>query len=742
MASGTVAYTDTTGNKDYLGMIANQIGRRLREASDMASDERAFAEEQAEKGGTSLSEAGIGKGYFFKRALGSRFGGDRIARTKGRLGIGGAGTNPTGDFKSRFRGGFDYNVTNEIQTATMPLTGALVSGLRGVESGLVAISQSLNALSVGMGNLAEAQEDVARQTIRNGAFMQAFLNHMQREGARSRARGEERSLERRGRGGFSGGFGGGGGGGRGMINVTPPSTSIGAGRDIAGALGSFGTSQLLGESTKTQKYIGKGVKATKNLITNKVVKKTGEKIAKNTAGTATRQISKRLASGSGKITTGLGKILGKNTDDLLRTIASGGVTKIKGFLKPAKKVFGLLPAAGKTTASLAKSAKNVFSTVDLSDVFFKQAGKGTKNLSAFDNMLNTLNPDEFMKRAEGLEDALRHAGGNVGLARQQVELAYGTIDNMEDAVSAMADLKNLGVPHKNADEFLKGMMDPKLYDEYAKAAYKPLKTAVKSGFTHKMLKAPAIKATTKATAKAGTRSLLKQIPVVAGIAGIAFGIERALKGDLLGAGLEITSGLLGATGTTPGIGLAIDGFLLGRDLGAIPMMANGGVHSGLLSAATPVIAGEKGKEAFLPLEGAEGEIAGSVFGEASAEGIVNFFAKRTNKGALPKSLLDAYPNLDPTKARDYMKLKRLMREAAELAYSYERTNDPNEMSNRLNNNSAQTSMGNLFMPTTIVNNNYSTVAGGSGGSSDDSGGNSSFPETLKNYVLGFSLFSK
>ena len=38
MASGTVAYVDTTGNKDYLGMIAGQIGKRLKEASDMASD--------------------------------------------------------------------------------------------------------------------------------------------------------------------------------------------------------------------------------------------------------------------------------------------------------------------------------------------------------------------------------------------------------------------------------------------------------------------------------------------------------------------------------------------------------------------------------------------------------------------------------------------------------------------------------------------------------------------------------
>ena len=214
MASGTVAYTDTTGNKDYLGMIASQIGRRLKEASNMASEERAYAEDQAEKGGTSLSEAGIGKGYFFRRALGSRFGGDRIARTKGRLGIGGAGTNPTGDFKSRFRGGFDYNVTNEL--SSMPVSNALTAGLRGVESGLVAISQSLNSLASGMDDLARAQEDAARQAIMNGAFMQAFLNFMQREASRQGARREESGLERGRLGGNRGLLGG-----RGMINVTP-----------------------------------------------------------------------------------------------------------------------------------------------------------------------------------------------------------------------------------------------------------------------------------------------------------------------------------------------------------------------------------------------------------------------------------------------------------------------------------------------------------------------------------------
>ena len=65
MSSGTVGYTDTRGNKDYLSIIANQVGKRLSQASDMAGEERAYAAGMAEAGGTSLEEAGIGKGYFF-----------------------------------------------------------------------------------------------------------------------------------------------------------------------------------------------------------------------------------------------------------------------------------------------------------------------------------------------------------------------------------------------------------------------------------------------------------------------------------------------------------------------------------------------------------------------------------------------------------------------------------------------------------------------------------------------------
>ena len=746
MAAGTVAYTDTTGNKDYLGMIAGQIGRRLREASDMASDERAFASQKAEEGGTSLEEAGIGKGYFFKRALGSRFGGDAIARTKGRMGIGGAGTDPTGNFRSRFRGGFDYNVTNEIQNSvTAPVTGALVTGLRGVENGLIQISQSLNALSRGMDDLARAQQDAAKQAILNGAFMQAFLNHMQREGSRRRARNEERGLESRVRQGIRDGFGRGGSGGRGMINVTPPKSGLG-GSDVAQAFGSFalGRPALKGAQT--------AIKASKQLapkLTQSAVKTAGKKIAEGTAGTATKQITKQLAPKTSKalpkVTTGAGKLLGKNTDDILKTLgAAGAKTKIKGFLTGFTPK-ALLPSAGKTGGFVA--TKMGSRLVNLDDVLFKNID-GVKGMSAMDDAIMRMNPDELMNFAEGKMDSIKFAGGSRAEALMDIQLKTGgMINNADEAAKLYGDLVTGGglargakFTQKEADGILKSMMSADDYAKYSKVANQPMKQAAKSTFTHKLLKAPRIqkqvaKTGAKTAAKTGGKALLrsglKKIPVIAGLAGIAFGIQRALEGDLLGAGLEITSGILGATGVGGGLGLGIDGYLLGRDLGMMPL------KDGILAdGALPAIFGEAGKEAAVPLEGSEGEIAGSVFGDATAQSLVNFFAKRTNKGALPKSLLDAYPNLDPTKARDYMKLKRLMRESD---FVYSGANNPSEASNMLNNTSAQTSMGSIMMPTTIVNNNY--VAAGSGGDSGSSGG-SAFPSDYAVFAANYSLASK
>ena len=96
------------------------------------------------------------------------------------------------------------------------------------------------------------------------------------------------------------------------------------------------------------------------------------------------------------------------------------------------------------------------------------------------------------------------------------------------------------------------------------------------------------------------KSILKKIPVIAGVAGIVFGIQRALEGDFLGAGLEITSGILGATGVGGFAGAGIDAFLLARDLGVTPF-AQGGIPLGQNVPALLNDRPDKAREAVMPL---------------------------------------------------------------------------------------------------------------------------------------------
>ena len=67
--------------------------------------------------------------------------------------------------------------------------------------------------------------------------------------------------------------------------------------------------------------------------------------------------------------------------------------------------------------------------------------------------------------------------------------------------------------------------------------------------------------------KTGLKVGSKKVPGFGWIPGAIFGIERALKGDFEGAGLELLSGLAGSLPTFgTAISLGIDGYLFGRDI--------------------------------------------------------------------------------------------------------------------------------------------------------------------------------
>ena len=123
------------------------------------------------------------------------------------------------------------------------------------------------------------------------------------------------------------------------------------------------------------------------------------------------------------------------------------------------------------------------------------------------------------------------------------------------------------------------------------------------------------KAAAKGVAKGLGKAGLKKIPGVGAVAGAAFAAERAMKGDWLGAGGELLSGL---AGTIPGVGTAvsagIDAGLMARDAGLTPF-----ARGGIITQPTKGIVGEAGKEGVFPLEGKRGRDTFQAMGEGILE---------------------------------------------------------------------------------------------------------------------------
>ena len=576
MAAGTVGYTDTRGSKDYTSIIASQIGRRLKEASNMASNERAFASQKAEDGGTSLEEAGIGKGYFFKRALGSRFGGDKIARTKGRMGMGGAGNNPATSYKERFRGGFDYNVTNQSITDVAPLSNALVVGLRGVEEGLSDVAGAIQRQGTVLNQLTRSQADMAKATMFNGYLFAMFQSQQKRSQGRASLRREERSIERGASNRRIGGASfGGAGGGRGMINVTGGKSGGGAG--LLGGLtaldaANFGIGQSVRSASKKATISGKAIQAGQTGIR---------------AGIANPVKAAKTFSSS------VGKNLGKVSQNVARFFKIPA-TAVKSAIKTVNK--------GKVAADALPIIKRPGQSVDAMDAllgdkeFMGRFISGNKNLQKEMQEIALKSADlrelDIMRKYfEVTGDDLAAGGVTMSIRSTPIGESAALAKNLTPEQAAKL------APYRMASA----------QDAGLKAADIASDQLVKKGMKQGLKRGGAVtRMLVKKFGAAGVRSGLKKIPILAGLAGVAFGIQRALEGDFLGAGLEVTSGLLGATGVGGGFGLGIDGFLLAGDLGMTPM-AEGGIVKGMRGKGLPMMLGGLGGTRALVGEGGSDE---------------------------------------------------------------------------------------------------------------------------------------
>ena len=685
MAAGTVGYTDTRGNKDYTSIIANQIGKRLREASDMASDERAYAAGMAEAGGTSLEEAGIGKGYFFGRALGSRFGGDRIARTRGRMGMGGAGTNPASNYKQRFRGGFDYKVSNNIITDTAPLSNAVVQGLRGVQGGLIQVASAISRQDSTMDGLATTQADMAKAIMFNGYLFQMFMSQQKSKSGRASLAREERSLEGGGYGFGGGGIGGSGfggaGGGRGMINVTPAGSGAGGGSGTSGGGArnsfardaSFFTSNILSSASRigsSSLSAGKGLnsvvtgtaKTYKPLASGDIVglmknPKTGMSIY-DELGISTAQVTgQATAKKSDSIIMAAAKMANLSPDKTksLEKLITGGIKNpefMDDALAASKKfpdLYQNVSPAGKRILQIRTLAEQfgrkpdaiaddmMSAVMNLGD-YNTRVAEARKGFTGPDALFNEQFYNDYMKMHEDVYGAVAKKYGNKN-ADEFMKLGLfgaseGLLTSAEAAThtSVIADKLMKHYPDMTYESLEKAVLMARVGDmaeqgvgsaKIVKAVRKQLGNNVADDlflkYSEDILSNTKVGAVFgKGSGMIGFRRLLKAIPIIGLGAGIVFGIQRALEGDIMGAALEVGSGVLGLTPATTGLGLGIDGFLLARDLGVTPM-ATGGITDGAVNA----MIGEKGREGVFPLEGTEGRKTFKLFGEGLVDGMVS-----------------------------------------------------------------------------------------------------------------------
>ena len=195
---------------------------------------------------------------------------------------------------------------------------------------------------------------------------------------------------------------------------------------------------------------------------------------------------------------------------------------------------------------------------------FQQLGlsPGAANISRFrDRTVNSM-----MKRGR-YPGAMRAIGTSPSEIAENIARYYpGTkFKNLHEAITLTEFARLLDKGHKprEAVDMIRRMVGPELADE---VLIKGGKTAMKNPMVAKSL------------SKVGGIGLLKRLPLIGAVLGAVFAIDRLRKGDFLGAGLELSSGLLGLTPATTGLGFGIDGFLLARDLGMTPMRTGGTIY--------------------------------------------------------------------------------------------------------------------------------------------------------------------
>ena len=280
------------------------------------------------------------------------------------------------------------------------------------------------------------------------------------------------------------------------------------------------------------------------------------------------------------ITTRLGDIFG--------SLAKGPLKAIRGLLANTDQIVGgiregfteVFKKSDGTTRSLASMLPSAEELKIKGKEFGEFLGKAFNFIKSIPGRIKGITESPFFQMISGLFSS---TGGKIAIAGAGIGVLGKMLLGRGSPTNPMHVIFSKGGALLDG---LKNIFKKKGPANLAKMAGKPGAGAVMKATGKKVYGAAAtsaVKAGTASVAKTGGKSiakqagklgakalgksLLKKIPGVGLLAGVGFGLQRALSGDFAGAALELASG---AASTIPGIGtaasLAADAALVARDI--------------------------------------------------------------------------------------------------------------------------------------------------------------------------------
>ena len=283
------------------------------------------------------------------------------------------------------------------------------------------------------------------------------------------------------------------------------------------------------------------------------------------------------------------EIAEKKIAEIMAKAGNENLTRKQAIERLNKKEFQDTIAKGKTAEATEKTFENIKETLTnklqpIADKIaktllkFVQSDTFTKGLDMIASVLGKV-VDGIMSvlpmikklfvmiKDNPIKSLLGAGGAAIGMSAMK----------MGSAMNPMHVVFGKGGAMSKTFDGIKGLFKKKP-DALAKASQKFSTKQIAAGFGGKAAKDQLAKQGGKMAGKTGLKvgaklgvkavgkSLLKKIPVIGLLAGVGFGIQRAMKGDFAGAALELASG---AASTIPGLGtaasVAIDAGLAAKD---------------------------------------------------------------------------------------------------------------------------------------------------------------------------------